>query len=84
MNTHNETHPQDPVVLHHGVLERGSLTSYKEILMIGHMDKNGYLYKLEITLANTKEKRTSLHSDIVTLQPPRELVKLDLLSGTFI
>lgn len=63
MNIHDESHPQDPVVLHHGGLERGSLTSYKEILMIGHMDKNGYLYKLEITLANTKEKRTFLHSD---------------------
>lgn len=27
------------------------------------MDRNGYLYKLGITLANTKEKRTYLHSD---------------------
>lgn len=63
MNTHNESHSHDPVVLHHGGLERGSLTSSKEVLMISHMGRNGCLYKLGITLDNAKEKRTSFHSD---------------------
>lgn len=84
MNTNDESHSQDPVVLHHGGLERGSLTIYKDMLMIGHMDRNGYLYKLRIMKTLKRRGPLSMVTGTEPLQPPSELVKLVLLSGTFI